>query len=332
MPPRVAPEDILQAALAVIVVADERREREQTHGHGDEDGAEVAERLLHGRLNIGRAGRFLGRHDAGAQAHERRARADEQRVDVHGQALHEALLAGMRHAGRGGGVGRGTHAGLVGVQAALDAPHDARTGKAAERRLEIERIAEDVGDDAREDLDVHENDDERHEDVQHAHDRHEHARDIGQALAAAEHAQGEQHRKDRADDIRRAALDIEAEAAERILQVVGREHIKAHDIGQDQHDREHDAEPALMQRLLHVVRRAAVAAAVRIALFVDLRERRLDERTRTADQRHDPHPEHGAEAAETDGRGHTDDVARADARRRGHHRRTKYCPFLSAFP
>ena len=78
-----------------------------------------------------------------------------------------------------------------------------------------------------------------------------------QALAAAEHAQGEQHRKDRADDIRRAALDIEAEAAERILQVVGGEHIKAHDIGQDQHDREHDAEPALVQRLLHIIRRAA---------------------------------------------------------------------------
>ena len=144
-----------------------------------------------------------------------------------------------------------------------------------------------------------------------------------EALAAAEHAQGEQHRKDRADDIRRAALDIEAEAAERILQVVGREHIKAHDIGQDQHDREHDAEPALVQRLLHIVRRAAVAAAVSIALFVDLRERRLDKCARTADQRHDPHPEHGAEAAETDGRGHADDVARADARRRGHHERTE---------
>ena len=198
-----------------------------------------------------------------------------------------------------------------------------RAGEAAERRLEVERIAEDVGDDAREDPDVHKHDDERHHDIQQAHDRHEHARDIGQALAAAEHAQGEQHRKDRADDVRRAALDIEAEAAERILQVVGGEHIKAHDIGQDQHDREHDAEPALMQRLLHVVRRAAVAAAVRIALFVDLRERRLDERTRTADQRHDPHPEHGAEATETDGRGHADDVARADARRRGHHERTE---------
>ena len=53
---RVAPKDILQAALAVIVVADERREREQAHGDGDEDRAEAAERLLHGRLHIGGAG------------------------------------------------------------------------------------------------------------------------------------------------------------------------------------------------------------------------------------------------------------------------------------
>lgn len=144
----------------------------------------------------------------------------------------------MRDVGRGGRVRRRAHAGLIGVQAALDAPHDARTGKAAERRLEIERITEDVGDDAREDLDVHENDDERHEDVQHAHDRHEHARDIGQALAAAEHARGEQHRQDRADDVRRAALGVEAKAGESVLQVVGREHVVADHIGQDEHDGE----------------------------------------------------------------------------------------------
>ena len=320
---RVAPKDILQAALAVIVVADERREREQAHGHGDEDGAEAAERLLHGRLHIGRAGRFLGRLNAGAQAHERRGRADEQRVDEHGQHLHEALLGRVRDVGRGGRVRRRAHAGLIGVQAALDAPHDARTSKAAERRLEIERIAEDVGDDAREDLDVHENDDERHEDVQHAHDRHEHARDIGQALAAAEHARGEQHRQDRADDVRRAALGVEAKASEGVLQIVGREHVVADHIGQDEHDGKNDAEPALVQRLLHVIRRAADAAALAVLFLIDLRKRGLDEGARPAEQRHDPHPEHGAEAAEADGRGHADDIAGADARRRGHHERAE---------
>ena len=320
---RVTPEDILQAALAVIVVADERREREQTHGHGDEDGAEVAERLLHGRLHIGRAGRFLGRHDAGAQAHERRGRADKQRVDEHGQHLHKTLLGRVRDVGRGGRVRRRAHAGLIGVQAALDAPHDARTGEAAERRLEIERITEDVGDDAREDLDVHEHDDERHHDIQQTHDRHEHARDIGQALAAAEHARGEQHRQDRADDVRRAALGVEAKAGESVLQVVGGKHVVAHDIRQDEHDGEDDAEPTLVQCLLHVIRRAADAAALAVLFLIDLRERGLDECARSAEQRHDPHPEHGAEAAEADGRGHADDVAGADARRRGHHERAE---------
>ena len=221
------------------------------------------------------------------------------------------------------GVRRRAHAGLIGVQAALDAPHDARTGEAAERRLEIERITEDIGDDAREDPDVHENDDERHEDIQHAHDRHEHARDIGQALAAAEHTHGEQHREDSADDVRRAALGVEAKAGESVLQVVGGKHVVAHDIRQDEHDGENDAEPALVQCLLHVIRRAADAAALAVLFLIDLRERGLDKGARPAEQRHYPHPEHGAEAAEADGRGHADDVAGTDTGRRGHHERAE---------
>ena len=68
---------------------------------------------------------------------------------------------------------------------------------------------------------------------------------------------------------------------------------------------------------------AANAAALAVFFLIDLRERGLDECARPAEQRHDPHPEHGAEAAEADGRGHADDVAGADTGRRGHHERAE---------
>ena len=75
--------------------------------------------------------------------HHRRAGADEQRIDVDRQALHEALLHRMGHACGGGGVRCGAHAGLVGVQAALDAEHNDRSSEAAEDRLEVECRGED---------------------------------------------------------------------------------------------------------------------------------------------------------------------------------------------
>ena len=61
-----------------------------------------------------------------------------QRVDIDRQALHEALLDRVGNAGGSGGIRSRTHAGLVGVQAALDAKHHHRAGEAAEDGLEVE--------------------------------------------------------------------------------------------------------------------------------------------------------------------------------------------------
>src|SRR5699024_9571892 len=56
-------------------------------------------------------------------------------------------------------------------------------------------------------------------------------------------------------------------------------------------------------------RASAVLAGVRILLLVDLAERALDERGGSAEEAGDPHPEHGAGAAEGDRGGDAADVA-----------------------
>lgn len=113
---RVALEDVLEAALAVIVVADQCREGKQAHGHGNEHRAEAAERGGHRLLHIGRALQLRRRLDAGGQAHQRRGRADQERVDKDAEHLDKTLLDGVGDVGRGRGVRGRAHTGLVGVQ------------------------------------------------------------------------------------------------------------------------------------------------------------------------------------------------------------------------
>ena len=163
---------------------------------------------------------------------------------------------------------------------------------------------------------------QRNRNIDNAHDRDQRAGDLGQALGAAHDAQREQDSQDDADD-QRGALAVEREARERGLQVVGGEHVVADRIGQDDDDGEYHAQPALVQRGLNIVGRAAVARAILVAALVDLRQGGLDKRGRAAQDCSDPHPEHRAVAAEADRARHTDDVAGADTGGRGYHQRTE---------
>ena len=113
--------EVGEAVVNVEEVADEGREREERERYRDEDGAEAAEDRGEGVLDVGRAADIFGGDYAGAEAHEGCGSAEEERVDVDGEHLHEALLDRVRDVGGSGGVRRGADAGLVGVEAALDA-------------------------------------------------------------------------------------------------------------------------------------------------------------------------------------------------------------------
>ena len=87
--------------------------------------------------------------------------------------------------------------------------------------------------------------------------------------------------------------------------------------GNDGGDGEDPRIPLHAQAFLDIERRAATVLAVDF-LFVDLAEGRLDEGRAGAEERHHPHPEHRAGAAEGDGGGHAGDVAGAYASGQGH--------------
>ena len=105
---------------------------------------------------------------------------------------------------------------------------------------------------------------------------------------------------------------------ESVSNVEGSQQVEAAHVGQNEDRREERGKPVLLEGRLNVVGGTTVGV-VGTLLLVDLRERRLDEGGRAAEGRDDPHPEHGAGAAERHGRSHTGDVADAHARGCGDH-------------
>ena len=239
----------------------------------------------------------------------------------------------MGDVGRGGGVGGGAHTSLIGVKAPLDALHHgggAETGGTAEDGLHVEGGGEDALEHLGQHTDVQDHDDQGHDDVQHAHDGHQHAGDLDDALAAAHdadtHQNGQQSAADHGHQADGAAhqgdgVGIEAVAGHAVDQVEGGQHIKAAGISGDEGHGEDHAQEAALQSGLDVVGGAAVAAAVGVPLFIDLGQGALHKGGGPAHQGDEPHPEHGAIAADGDGVGHAHDVARAHPAGSGDHQR-----------
>ena len=311
-----------EQVVHVEQVAQQGGEGEQHHEHRDEHGADGAEGLAQGGLHIGGAGQGRVRLHAGAQAHEGGAGAQQQGVNEHGQHLHQALLDRVAHIGAGRRVGSAAAAGLVGVQAALDAVHHAGGGEAAEDGPEVKGIAEDAAQHLGQQGDVGEDDHQRHQHVHNAHHGHQQGGDLYHPLAAAQQAVAHQHSQHTADDPGGGFGVVEAVHAEGGLQVVGGQHVEAHRVGGDHEHAEQHSQQAAVQSGLDVVGGAAVAAvAVAVTLFVDLGQGALHKGGSTAHQGDDPHPEHSAVTAQADGGGNAHNVAGAHAGRGGHHQR-----------
>ena len=217
----------------------------------------------------------------------------------------------MRHIGGGRRVGRRTHAGLIGVQAALDAPHDAGAGEAAENGLEIKGGAEDHAEHAGETGDVHDHDDQGDDNVQDAHQGDEHFGYPGKTSAAAEDADPKQDGENGADHIGGSGV-IEGKAAEGVLGVIRCKHVIPDHIGENQDNGKDHTEPALSEGILHVVGGSAVAASVAVAFFIDLCQGRFHKGRGPAEDGRDPHPENGAGTAKAERGGDTHDIAGSD--------------------
>ena len=219
----------------------------------------------------------------------------------------------------GGCIGCRAHTCLVGVQAALDAPHYARAGEAAEYRLKIKCAYENRLEHGRNVGDVHDEDNKGYYNIQNAHNRNQNSCDLGQTHPAAEYASSEQNCEDAADYVRSGGGIIEAEAAIGGLGVVCSQHIVTNGIGEDKCNCENNADPTLLERVLHIVGRAAVVAAVIVLLLVDLGKGGFNKCRSAAEDSGYPHPEDRTGAAENKGGGNADDIAGTDTGSRGHH-------------
>ena len=260
--------------------------------------------------------------------HERRAGANDKRVDVDGEALHESLLHGMRHVGGGRRVGCRSHARFVREEPSLDTPHDHRPGKSTGERREVKRLAKDKSERSGDIAQIGDACPDGNENVRPRHDGNDPGGDDRDAMYAAEDHDG--HDDEQAND----GVDDGLMALDNVIvdsrgHVVGLQSVETEAKAEDEGHRKDDTEPALAERKLNVVRRPAAKRAVGIAHLPDLGKRGLDERRSRTNNGHEPHPEDRTRTADGDGRRDADDVARAHARcRRDHERLERRDPTL----
>ena len=122
--------------------------------------------------------------DVGREAHEGCGGANEERVDEYGKRLHEALLDGVRDACACTRVRGGTHTSFVGVEAALDAVHDAASGKSAESCVKRECVLENRAEHGGNIRDVVYDDAEGNQNIDSSHEGNEVTCDGGNFLGA----------------------------------------------------------------------------------------------------------------------------------------------------
>lgn len=226
------------------------------------------------------------------------------------RVLDQPLLDGMRDMGRGGDIGRGTHARLVAEQPPLDALHQRGSHAAAHRLLPAESVGDDQLHDFGQPPEIEEHHAQRKGDIPQRHDRDHHPAHAGDAVNAAEDNAQRQQRQGDADP-----MVVEAESA----LPCGADRIALHRIeGEaerdgDQYGKDH-AHPAPAQSPFHIIGRTA-DIGIPAAAFVELGEGRFDEGARSPQQGDDPHREDGSRTADGDRRGDAREIARTDAAR-----------------
>src|SRR3990167_2689128 len=270
-----------QGVLTQVVVVDQGGEDEQQQGDADEYPAPLADHAGHGGLGQHYAGHF----------HARLVDAGQQ-DDQCGAAAHDDGVD--KHAER-------LHDALG--YRVLDLGNGGDVRRTAQTRFVGEQAALDAHDDGRADA--------------AGKGRYQPVGELGDALDAAEDDQAHYHGQNRAADKGRQAEGVMHRAGHG----VGLHGVEAEAEGHQQQDRHDDAQPALTEAVLDVEGRAATVGAVCFAALVQLGQGALEVAGGHADQRHNPHPEDRAGAAEHDRHRDTGDIAGTDATGYGKHQR-----------
>ena len=205
-------------------------------------------------------------------------------------------------------IGSGPDTGFVGIQTPLDAVHHAGPADATQDLLEVKGIGQHLRQDGGDHPDMHHDDHQGQQHVQHPHERHQYFRDPQDPFAPAHEAVAHQHGQDGADDPGGDSFHVEPVHTEGGLEVVGSQGIEPAGIGNDQEKGKGPGQQFVVQGIFNVVSRPAVAVPIGIPAFVHLSQGAFDESRCAPDDGNGPHPEHGAEAPQTQSGGNPDDV------------------------
>ena len=222
---------------------------------------------------------------------------------------------------------RGTKTGFIGEYAALKAPgdclHDHIAAHAAGRCLDGECAAEDGGKSGQDLLIVHADDDERTDDIENRHEGHDALVGLRNALNAPQDHQRCDDEQHHADDERipgGIARDG-AEGEHGFLDGGDLPHVAdaegSHQREDGEQHRQHTPDDLAVllgaETVAQIIHRTAAPFALFIAAAEIDAQHVFREIGHHADNRRDPHPEHGAGAAHRDGVSDARDVARADS-------------------
>ena len=169
------------------------------------------------------------------------------------------------------------------------------------------------------DIVSYDKDNDSHQHVADSHKRNQNACGLLNSLSAAHDAHADQCCHDKADDGRSHALFVEAVSGEGGLYVIGAEQIETEGVGEQQEHDECCSQSLVVQSILDVVSRAAVAGSVAVFPLVHLGQGTLGKGRCTADQSHDGHPEYRSGAAEADRSGYADNITGSNAGCGGNH-------------
>ena len=153
------------------------------------------------------------------------------------------------------------------------------------------------------------NNNRRNQDIENSHNRNQNSCDLGNLLASSKDADSKGRCQHSADNERRSGRIVEAVCPEGIGDIESRYHVETAHIGNNQGSRKQDSQPSLFQNCLYVVRRSSVGASVRCFSLVNLCQGALNKCRSAAQNRYQPHPEHGSCSTDADSGGNTCNIS-----------------------
>ncbi len=322
------------AAVAVVAPAQDGGIAEQHHAQHEHRRADERDARECCACELGTCGDFpggnrgdhFGVREHRGNEHDAGEGADHDGVPEGAGHGHERLACGVARRCRRGHDGSRAQARFVGEQAAcaaeLDGRHNAAAKKAAEGRLGVKGALEDERDCLANIVPVHANDGNAAPGIGDSHEGHELLAHAADDLHAAEDDDAHQDDDGEADSPRGNAREVRGDDARHGTRLYGRADAEACHGGEQREEHRADFRPrgggavGLFEGAQPSVHRAAEHLALVVFHAVFDRCVGFGVLGGDAEDAGEPHPQNGARAARHDGRGHADDVARADGGRK----------------